>query len=119
MGQRLDTLSRMIDERFATVDQRFAAMDQHLAARDAQLVRLETKTATVDDQLARLETKTATEFRRLRWGLDIVIALLFGLVTKVILDWAMPSRGTSRTNSFENTAGCCFITLLIAARPPR
>jgi hypothetical protein len=90
MGQRLDTLSRMIDERFATVDQRFAAMDQHLAARDAQLVRLETKTATVDDQLARLETKTATEFRRLRWGLDIVIALLFGLVTKVILDWAMP-----------------------------
>jgi hypothetical protein len=39
--------------------------------------------------LERLETKTATEFRHLRWGLDIAIALLFGLVTKVILDWAM------------------------------
>ena len=93
MGQRLDTLSRMIDERFATVDQRFAAMDQHFAAMDALLVRLETKTATVavmDAQLARLETKTATEFRHLRWGLGIVIALVLGLVTKVILDWAMP-----------------------------
>jgi hypothetical protein len=58
-----------------------------------QLVRLETKTATVavmDAQLARLETKTATEFRHLRWGLGIVIALVLGLVTKVILDWAMP-----------------------------
>ena len=90
MGQRLDTVSRMIDERFATTDQRFVAMDQHFAAMDVQLVRLETKTAVMDAQLARLETKTATELRRLRWGLDIVIALLFGLVTKVILDWAMP-----------------------------
>jgi tetrahydromethanopterin S-methyltransferase subunit G len=86
MGQRLDALSRMIDERFATVDQRFAA-------RDAQLVRLETTTATVavmDAQLARLVTKTAREFRHLRWGLGIVIGLVLGLVTKVILDWAMP-----------------------------
>jgi tetrahydromethanopterin S-methyltransferase subunit G len=86
MGQRLDALDRMIDERFATVDQRFAA-------RDALLVRLETNTATVavmDAQLARLVTKTAREFRHLRWGLGIVIALVLGLVTKVILDWAMP-----------------------------
>jgi DNA anti-recombination protein RmuC len=94
MGQRLDTLHRMIDERFATVDRRFAAMDQHLAARDALLVRLETnttKTATeMDAQLARLVTKTAREFRHLRWGLGIVIALVLGLVTKVILDWTMP-----------------------------
>jgi hypothetical protein len=93
MGQRLDALRRIVDERFATVDQRFAAMDQHFAAMDALLVRLETKTATLavmDAQLARLETKTATEFRRLRWGLGIVIALVLGLVTKVILDWAMP-----------------------------
>jgi hypothetical protein len=44
----------------------------------------------MDAQLARLETKTATEFRHLRWGLGIVIALVLGLVTKVILDWAMP-----------------------------
>jgi hypothetical protein len=51
-------------------------MDQHFAARDALLVRL--------------ETKTATEFRHLRWGLGIVIALVLGLVTKVILDWGMP-----------------------------
>jgi hypothetical protein len=104
----LDTLGRMIDERFATVDQRFAAMDQHFAARDALLVRLETKTTKtateMDAQLARLETKTATEFRHLRWGLGIVILLVLGLVTKVILDsakvildwakvildWAMP-----------------------------
>ncbi len=40
--------------------------------------------------LERLETKIATEFRYLRWGLGIVIALVLGLVTKVILDWAMP-----------------------------
>ena len=39
--------------------------------------------------LERLETKTATEFRYLRWGLGLVIALVLGLVTKVILDWAM------------------------------
>jgi hypothetical protein len=39
--------------------------------------------------LERLETKTATEFRYLRWGLGIVIALVLGLVTKVILDWLM------------------------------
>jgi hypothetical protein len=93
-GQRLDALSRIVDERFATVDQRFAAMDEHFAAMDALLVRLETKTATLavmDAQLARLETKTATEFRHLRWGLGIVIALVLGLVTKVILDWAMPN----------------------------
>ena len=44
----------------------------------------------MEAQLARLETKTATEFRHLRWGLGIVIALVLGLVTKVILDWAMP-----------------------------
>jgi hypothetical protein len=90
MGQRLDTVSRMIDERFATTDQRFVAMDQHFAAMDVQLVRLETKTAVMDDQLARLQTKTATEFRYMRWGFGIVIALVLGLVTKAILDWAMP-----------------------------
>jgi hypothetical protein len=94
MGQRLDALHRLIDERFGTVDQRFAAIDQHLAARDALLVRLETnttKTATeMDAQLARLVTKTAREFRHLRCGLGIVIALVLGLVTKVILDWTMP-----------------------------
>jgi hypothetical protein len=83
MGQRFDALSRMIDERLATINQYFAAMD-------VPLVRLETKVAEMDAQHARLEAKTATEFRRLRWGLDIVTALLFGLVTKVILDWAMP-----------------------------
>jgi hypothetical protein len=44
-----------------------------------------------------LETKTATEFRYLRWGFDIVIALVLGLVTKVILDWLMraPAMGPS------------------------
>jgi hypothetical protein len=36
--------------------------------------------------LERLDTKTATEFRYLRWGLGIVIALVLGLVTKVILE---------------------------------
>jgi tetrahydromethanopterin S-methyltransferase subunit G len=90
MGQRLDALGRMIDERFATVDQRFAAMDQHFAARDALLVRLEKTATEMDAQLARLVTKTAREFRHLRCGLGIVIALVLGLVTKVILDWAMP-----------------------------
>jgi hypothetical protein len=90
MDQRLDTLSRMIDERFATINQRFAAIDQYFATMDVPLVRLETKVAEMDAQLARLDTKTATAFRHLRWGLDIVIALLFVLVTKVILDWAMP-----------------------------
>jgi hypothetical protein len=85
-------LSRMIDERFATINQRFAAIDRDFTAMDVLLVRLETKTATVagmDAQLARLETNTATGFRRLRWGLSIVIALVLGLVTKVILDWAV------------------------------
>jgi hypothetical protein len=72
----LDTLSRMIDERFATVDQRFAAMDQRSAAmdqhfEDALLVRLETNTATgavMDAQLGRLAAKTAKGFRHLRWN---------------------------------------------------
>jgi hypothetical protein len=49
--------------------------------------------------LERLETKTATEFRYLRWGLGIVIALVLGLVTKVILDLAnartCPSEGNA------------------------
>jgi hypothetical protein len=83
MGQRFDALSRMIDDRFARVDQQFVARDVRFAA-------LETKTATIaamDVWLERLETKTATEFRYLRWGLGIVIALVLGLVTKVILDW--------------------------------
>jgi hypothetical protein len=44
----------------------------------------------MDAQLARLQTKTATEFRYMRWGFGIVIALVLGLVTKAILDWAMP-----------------------------
>ena len=45
--------------------------------------------------LERLETKIAIEFRYLRWGLGIVIALVLGLVTKVILDWLMraPAMG--------------------------
>jgi hypothetical protein len=89
LGQRFDALSRIIDERLATINQRFAAIDQYFATMDVPLVRLETKVAEMDAQLARLETKTATAFRHLRWGLDIAIALLFGLVTKVILDWAM------------------------------
>src|SRR5499427_2436206 len=83
MGQRFDTLGRMIDDRFARVDQQFVA-------RDARFASLETKTASIaamDVWLERLETKTATEFRYLRWGLGIVIALVLGLVTKVILDW--------------------------------
>jgi hypothetical protein len=38
--------------------------------------------------------KTANA-RYLRWGLGIVIALVLGLVTKVILDWLMraPAMG--------------------------
>src|SRR5262249_28224250 len=89
MGQRFDTLGRMIDDRFATVDQQFVA-------RDARFARLETKTAQIaemDVWLERLETKTATEFRYLRWGLGIVIALVLGLVTKAILDWLIPNCG--------------------------
>jgi len=83
MGQRFDALGRMIDDRFARVDQQFVA-------RDVRFGSLETKTASIaamDVWLERLETKTATEFRYLRWGLGIVIALVLGLVTKVILDW--------------------------------
>jgi hypothetical protein len=83
MGQRFDALGRMIDDRFARVDQQFVA-------RDVRFASLETKTATIaamDVWLERLETKIATEFRYLRWGLGIVIALVLGLVTKVILDW--------------------------------
>ena len=86
MGQRFDALGRMIDDRFARVD-------QHFVARDVRFGSLETKTASIaamDVWLERLETKTATEFRYLRWGLGIVIALVLGLVTKVILDWLMP-----------------------------
>ena len=86
MGQRFDALGRMIDDRFATVDRQFAV-------RDVRFARLETKTAKIaemDVWLERLETKTATEFRYLRWGLGIVIALVLGLVTKAILDWLMP-----------------------------
>jgi hypothetical protein len=108
MDQRLDTLSRAMDQRVGAfghemgqrydalgrvIDERFAMVDQHFAARDVRLLNLETKIAAVaamDVQLARLETKTATEFRYLRWCLGIVIALLLGLVTKVILDWLMP-----------------------------
>ena len=83
MDQRFDALGRMIDDRFARVD-------QHFVARDVRFGSLETKTASIaamDVWLERLETKTATEFRYLRWGLGIVIALVLGLVTKVILDW--------------------------------
>src|SRR5262249_51466075 len=83
MGQRFDALGRMIDDRFARVDQQFVA-------RDVRFASLETKTASIaamDVWLERLETKTATEFRYLRWGLGIVIALVLPLVTKMILDW--------------------------------
>ena len=76
VGQRFDALGRMIDDRFARVDQQFVA-------RDVRFASLETKTATIaamDVWLERLETKTATEFRYLRWGLGIVIALVLGLV---------------------------------------
>src|SRR6516225_5936292 len=96
-GQRFDALNRMITINQRFVDQYFATMDVSLvrletkkAAIDVPFVRLETKLAEMDAQLARLDTKTATAFRHLRWGLDIVIALLLVLVTKVILDWAMP-----------------------------
>jgi hypothetical protein len=83
MGQRFDALGRMIEDRFARVDQQFVA-------RDVRFGSLETKTASIaamDVWLERLETKTATEFRYLRWGLGIILALVLGLVTKVILDW--------------------------------
>src|SRR5262249_2230448 len=92
LGQRFDALNRMIDERLATINQRFAARDQYFATMDVPLVRLETKGAAMDAQLARWDTKTATAFRHLRWGLDIVIALLFVSVTKVLRDWAMAWR---------------------------
>src|SRR5262245_56878206 len=85
--QRLDALSRAMDKRFASfgheMGERFDALCRMLAARDVQLVRL----AAMDVSLEHLETKTATEFRYLRWGLHIVIALVLGLVTKAILDW--------------------------------
>jgi hypothetical protein len=87
MGQRFDALGRVINDRFARVD-------QHFVARDVRFASLETKTATIaamDVWLDRLETKTAQEFRYVRWGLGIVIALVLGLVTKVILDWLMPA----------------------------
>jgi hypothetical protein len=86
----------MMASDFAAIDTQLARLETKtatVAAMEDLLVRLDIKTATVagmDAQLARLETKTATEFRHLRWGLGIVIALVLGLVTKVILDWAMP-----------------------------
>src|SRR5262249_11169446 len=83
MGQWFDGLGRMIDDRLARVDQQFVA-------RDVRFARLGTKIATIaamDVWLDRLEAKTATEFRYLRWGLGIVIALVLGLVMNVILDW--------------------------------
>jgi len=86
MGQRFDALDRMINDRFTRVDQQFFA-------RDARFARLEAKTAQIGEMdvwLQRLETKTATEFRYLRWGLGIVIALVLGLVTKAILDGLIP-----------------------------
>ena len=85
--QRLNALSRAMEQRFASfgheMGERFDALGGMLTARDIQFVRL----ATMDVLLEHLETKTATEFRYLRWGLGIVIALVLGLVTKVILDW--------------------------------
>jgi hypothetical protein len=85
--QRLDALSGAMDQRFASfgheMGERFDALGRMLAARDVPFARM----AAMDVSLARLETKTATEFRYLRWGLGIVIALVLGLVTKVILDW--------------------------------
>ena len=85
--QRLDALSRAMDQRFASfgheMGERFDALGRMLAARDVQFTRL----AAMDVSLEHLEAKTATEFRYLRWGLGIVIALVLGLVTKVILDW--------------------------------
>jgi hypothetical protein len=75
------------------IDDRFARVDQQFVARDVRFASLETKIAAIaamDVRLERLEAKTATEFRYLRWGLGIVIALVLGLVTKVILDWLMP-----------------------------
>jgi len=76
--------------KLAEMDAQLVRLETKLAAIDVPFVRLETKLAEMDAQLARLDTKTATAFRHLRWGLDIVIALLLVLVTKVILDWAMP-----------------------------
>ena len=86
MGQRFDALGRTIDDRFARVDQQFVARDVRFASLETKIAPI----ATMDVWLERLETKTATEFRYLRWGLGIVMALVLGLVTKVILDWAMP-----------------------------
>jgi hypothetical protein len=87
----LTTGSRGVNQqvRFAFLETKTAT----IAAVDVWLERLETKTATIaamDVWLERLETKTAKEFRYLRRGLGIVIALVLGLVTKVILDWLMP-----------------------------
>jgi hypothetical protein len=55
-----------------------------------RLCRLSKQFAAIEVPLVRLETKTATEFRHLWWGLGIVTVLVLGLVTKMILDWAMP-----------------------------
>ena len=85
--QRLNALSRAMEQRFASfgheMGERFDVLGRRLAARDVQFTRL----AAMDVSLEHLEAKTATEFRYLRWGLGIVIALVLGLVTKVILDW--------------------------------
>ena len=93
MDQRICTFDHQLNRRFDaldhTIDHRFARVDQQFVARDVRFERLETKTAAIaamDVWLERLETKAATEFRYLRWGLGIVIALVLGLVTKVILD---------------------------------
>src|SRR5262245_50854143 len=96
MGQRFDALSQAMDALSNRVmDQRFDAlshaMDQRLEAlSQAMDQRLDQRFTTMDVGLRRLKAKTATKFRYLRWGLGIVIALVLGLVTKVILDWAMP-----------------------------
>jgi hypothetical protein len=82
-GQRLDAMSRTIDERFAMQDERFTGMDVQLARLEANVARLFLERQPNFDEAAK-------EFRHLRWGLGTVIALVLGLVTKVILDWAMP-----------------------------
>jgi hypothetical protein len=45
--------------------------------------------------------------------------LAIGVYPTVTLKQTRISLGTKSTSSFKKTAGCCFITLSIAARPPR
>ncbi|MCS7207487.1 MAG: hypothetical protein NZ951_06095 [Dehalococcoidia bacterium] len=87
LGERLDRLEKVLEERFAQVEQRFGQMEQRFGQLDQRFVQIEQRFAQVDQRFAQVDARFEALTREMNERFARVDAR-FDAMHKEILDLA-------------------------------